>query len=67
MVCLTLTLDVQYLSSTKYQTVLARGSTMASVTASLNETLVIIIRQVIAIKKWPNVYISVRRILPLFS
>ncbi len=58
-------LDVQTLSSTKYQTALASGSTIASVKAIMNETFDIDIKTVIAIKKCPIVYISVRKRDPL--
>ena len=48
-------LAVQILSSTKYQTALAIGSTIASVKAIANETLDINIKTVMAIKKCPIV------------
>ena len=48
-------LAVQILSSTKYQTALAIGSTIASVKAIINETFDINIKTVIAIKKCPIV------------
>ena len=48
-------LAVQILSSTKYQTALAIGSTIASVKAIMNETLDISIKTVMAIKKCPIV------------
>ena len=48
-------LAVQTLSSTKYQTALAIGSTIASVIAIANETLDINIKTVMAIKKCPIV------------
>ena len=44
-------LEVQNLSSTKYQTALAKGSTMASVSAIENETSAIDIKTIIAIAK----------------
>ena len=44
-------LDAQNLSSTKYQTVLANGSTMASVSAIAKETSATNIKTVIAIAK----------------
>ena len=48
-------LDAQNLSNIKYQTVLAKGSTIASVKAILKDTSAIIIKTVIAIAKWPIV------------
>jgi len=46
-----LDLDAHHLSSIKYQTLFASGSTTASVAATLNGTSAISIKQVIAIKK----------------
>ena len=48
-------LEVQNLSSIKYQTALAKGSTIASVNAIIKETFAINISTVIAIAKWPIV------------
>ena len=56
---------VQTLSSTKYQTAFASGSTIASVRAIIKETFAINIKTVIAIAKWPIVYTIVLRIEPL--
>mgnify|MGYP007000083752 CR=1 len=47
------TLEAQNLSNKKYQTVFAKGSTIASVKATANETSATSIKTVIAIKKWP--------------
>ena len=60
-----MTLDVQNLSSMKYHIELAIGSTMASVIATDSGTFAISIRQVIAIRKWPMVYMMVRMMEPL--
>mgnify|MGYP006140476025 CR=1 FL=1 len=48
-------LEVQNLSSMKYQTEFASGSTMASVKATISETSATNIKTVIAIKKCPIV------------
>ena len=50
-----LILEAQNLSSKKYQTEFARGSTIASVRATANETSATNISTVIAIMKWPIV------------
>ena len=50
-----LILEAQNLSSKKYQTEFARGSTIASVRATANETSATNINTVIAITKWPIV------------
>ena len=50
-----LILEAQNLSSKKYQTEFARGSTIASVRATANETSATNISTVIAIIKWPIV------------
>ena len=50
-----LILEAQNLSSKKYQTEFARGSTIASVRAITNETSATNISTVIAIIKWPIV------------
>ena len=47
-----LILEAQNLSSKKYQTEFARGSTIASVRATANETSATNISTVIAITKW---------------
>ena len=56
---------VQILSKTKYQTAFANGSTIASVRATIKDTSAINIKTVIAIAKWPIVYIIVLNIEPL--
>ena len=48
-------LEAQNLSSKKYQTEFASGSTIASVRATANETSATNIKTVIAITKWPIV------------
>mgnify|MGYP004335518913 CR=1 FL=1 len=50
-----LNLLVQSLSKTKYHTALAKGSTIASVNAIINDTSAINIKTVIAIAKCPIV------------
>ena len=50
---------VHHLSRIKYHIEFAKGSTIASVKAIKNETSAINIKQVMAIMKWPIVYIIV--------
>ena len=52
-------------SPEKYQIALANGSTIASVRATIKDTSAINIKTVIAIAKWPIVYIIVLNIEPL--
>ena len=47
--------EAQNLSSKKYHTAFAKGSTIASVKATENETSAIDIKTIIAITKWPIV------------
>ena len=58
---------VHHLSRIKYQIEFASGSTIASVNAIKKETSAISIKQVIAIIKWPIVYIRVLIKEPLDS
>ena len=58
-------LEAQNLSSKKYQTEFASGSTIASVKAITNDTSATNINTVIAMTKWPIVYTKVLNIDPL--
>ena len=55
------------MSRIKYHIEFASGSIIASVKAIKNETLAINIKQVMAIMKWPIVYINVLTKEPLES